>query len=140
VTLISNFLVFGLHLVLPLCWGWEHHAKFRTLHINSISIRRPLKNKLAIRAANKLIITINYHISPLIIYYVSKVSVVTVDLLFIYLEIYLGFFELEILSQDLTQLFTLTNKNGRRTELNENKNKLLNRGNGRECSENCFFL
>jgi hypothetical protein len=30
-------------------------------------------------------------------------------------------FELEILSQDLTHVFTLTNKNKQRTELNNNK-------------------
>jgi hypothetical protein len=34
---------------------------------------------------------------------------------------YLELFELEILSRGLTQVFTLTNKNKRRTELNENK-------------------
>jgi hypothetical protein len=56
-----------------------------------------------------------------------------------YLEIYLELFELEILSRGLTQVFTLTNKNKRKTELNENKNKLLNRGEGRECSESCFL-
>jgi hypothetical protein len=38
-----------------------------------------------------------------------------------YLKIYLKIFELEILSRGLTQVFTLTNKNRRRTELNENK-------------------
>jgi hypothetical protein len=38
-----------------------------------------------------------------------------------YLVIYLELFELEILSWGLTQVFTLTNKNRRRTELNENK-------------------
>jgi hypothetical protein len=37
------------------------------------------------------------------------------------LKIYLKLFELEILSQGLTQVFTLANKNRRRTELNENK-------------------
>jgi hypothetical protein len=39
-----------------------------------------------------------------------------------YLEMdYLELFELEILSRDLIQVFTLTNKNRRITELNENK-------------------
>jgi hypothetical protein len=57
-----------------------------------------------------------------------------------YLEIYLELFELEILSRGLTQMFTLTNKNRRRTELNENKSKLLDRGEGRECSKSYFFI
>jgi hypothetical protein len=56
------------------------------------------------------------------------------------LKNYFELFELEILSRDLTHVFTLTNKNKRRTELNENKNKLLNRGEGRECSESYFFI
>jgi hypothetical protein len=38
-----------------------------------------------------------------------------------YFEIYFELFEFEILSRDLTQMFTLTNKNRRRTKLNENK-------------------
>jgi predicted CDP-diglyceride synthetase/phosphatidate cytidylyltransferase len=42
-----------------------------------------------------------------------------------YFKIYLELFELEILFRDLTQVFTLTNKNIRRTTLKENKNKLL---------------
>jgi hypothetical protein len=51
---------------------------------------------------------------------------IPVDLLSIYLEvnylkIYLEFFEFEILFQDLTHMFTLTNKNRRKTKLNENK-------------------
>jgi hypothetical protein len=44
-----------------------------------------------------------------------------------YLKIYFEFFEFEILSRDLTQVFILINKNRRKTELNENKNKLLDR-------------
>jgi hypothetical protein len=52
---------------------------------------------------------------------------------------YLELFELEILSRGLTQVFTLINKNTRITELNENKNKLLDRGEGKKCSESCFF-
>jgi hypothetical protein len=48
-----------------------------------------------------------------------------------YIEIYLELFELEILSRDLTQEFTLTNKNMRRNELNKNKNKLLDWGEGK---------
>jgi hypothetical protein len=36
-------------------------------------------------------------------------------------------------------VFTLTNKNRRITELNKNKNKLVDRGEGRECSENYFL-
>jgi hypothetical protein len=50
-----------------------------------------------------------------------------------YLEIYLELFELEILFRGLTYVFTLTNKNKRSTELNENKNKLLDRGEKSEC-------
>jgi hypothetical protein len=38
-----------------------------------------------------------------------------------YFEIYFELFEFEILSRGLTQMFTLTNKNRRRTKLNENK-------------------
>jgi hypothetical protein len=45
-----------------------------------------------------------------------------------YLEIYFELFEFEILSRGLTQVFTLTNKNRRITELNENKNKFLDWG------------
>jgi hypothetical protein len=55
------------------------------------------------------------------------------------LEIYLELFELEILSRRLTQVFTPTNKNRRRTELNENKNKFLDRGEEKKCSEICFL-
>jgi hypothetical protein len=51
----------------------------------------------------------------------------------------LNSFKLEILSRGLTQVFTLTNKNRRRTELNENKNKFLDRGERREYSE-IYFL
>jgi hypothetical protein len=56
-----------------------------------------------------------------------------------YFEIYLELFKLEILSRDLTHVFTLTNKNKRRTKLNENKNKLLDRREKREYSENYFL-
>jgi hypothetical protein len=45
-----------------------------------------------------------------------------------YLEIYFELFEFEILCRGLTQVFTLTNKNRRITELNENKNKFLDWG------------
>jgi hypothetical protein len=37
-------------------------------------------------------------------------------------------------------MFTLTNKNRRKIELNENKNKLLDWREERECSENYFFI
>jgi hypothetical protein len=36
-------------------------------------------------------------------------------------------------------MLTLTNKNIRRTELNENKDKFLDQGEGRECFESCFL-
>jgi hypothetical protein len=42
-----------------------------------------------------------------------------------YFEIYIELFELEILFRDLTQVFTLTNKNRRRTELNEKKKQVF---------------
>jgi hypothetical protein len=56
-----------------------------------------------------------------------------------YLKIYLEFFELEIISGFNTNVFTLSNKNKRITKLNENKNKLLDRKERRECSENYFL-
>jgi hypothetical protein len=51
---------------------------------------------------------------------------VVVDILSIYLEmdyleIYLELFEFKILFRGLTRVFTMTNKNRRRTELNKNK-------------------
>jgi hypothetical protein len=56
-----------------------------------------------------------------------------------YLKIYIELFELEILSRGLTQMYTLTNKNTQITELNKNKNKLLDRGEKIEYSE-IYFL
>jgi hypothetical protein len=57
-----------------------------------------------------------------------------------YLEIYFKLFELKILSRGLTHVFTLTNQNKRRTELNENKNKLLDRKKEESVLKTVFFI
>jgi hypothetical protein len=57
-----------------------------------------------------------------------------------YLEIYLELFELEILSRGLTHVLTLTNKNKRRIELNENKASYLIEEKEESALKTVFFI
>jgi hypothetical protein len=57
-----------------------------------------------------------------------------------YFKIYVNFFELEILSRGLIHVFTLTNKNRQKIELNGNKNKFLDRGEEKSALKTVCFI